>query len=53
LDNSSKFKSGEFEAVTSEFGIKYIFSDMYNPYQNAMIERFNKTLKITVYRYMT
>jgi hypothetical protein len=52
-DNGSEFKSGEFEAVTSEFGIKHIFSDAYNPRQNAMIERFNKTLKMTVYRYMT
>jgi transposase InsO family protein len=53
LDNGSKFKSGEFEAVTSEFGIKHIFSDTYNPQQNAMIEGFNKTLKMMVYRYMT
>jgi transposase InsO family protein len=39
-DNGSEFKSGKFEAVTSEFGIKHIFSDAYNPRQNAMIEHF-------------
>jgi hypothetical protein len=52
-DNGSEFKSNEFKAVTTEFEIKHIFSDTYNPCQNAMIERFNKTLKMAVYRYMT
>jgi transposase InsO family protein len=52
-DNGSEFKSNEFKAVTTEFEIKHIFSDTYNPRQNAMIERFNKTLKMAVYRYMT
>jgi hypothetical protein len=52
-DNGSEFKSNEFKAVTTEFGIKHIFSDTYNPCQNAMIERFNKTLKMAVYWYMT
>jgi hypothetical protein len=52
-DNGSEFKSNEFKAVTTEFEIKHIFSDTYNPRQNAMIKRFNKTLKMTVYRYMT
>jgi hypothetical protein len=52
-DNSSEFKSNEFKTVTTEFEIKHIFSDTYNPRQNAMIERFNKTLKMAVYHYMT
>jgi hypothetical protein len=50
-DNSSEFKSNEFKAVTTEFEIKHIFSN-HNPQQNAMIEHFNKTLKMAVYRYM-
>jgi hypothetical protein len=45
-DNSSEFKSNEFRAVTIEFEIKHIFSDTYNPCQNTMIKRFNKTLKM-------
>lgn len=52
-DNGSEFKSNEFKAVADEFSIKHIFSDTHNPRQNAMIERFNKTLKMMVYRYMT
>jgi hypothetical protein len=52
-DNGSEFKANEFSAVTTEFEIKHIFSDTYNPRQNSMIERFNKTLKMAVYRYMT
>jgi hypothetical protein len=36
-DNSSKFNSNEFKAITDEFKIKHIFSDTYNPHQNAMI----------------
>jgi hypothetical protein len=38
--------------MTTEFEIKYIFSDTYNPQQNAMIERFDKTLKMAVYWYI-
>jgi transposase InsO family protein len=52
-DNGSEFKAKEFSAVTTEFEIKHIFSDTYNPCQNSMIERFNITLKMAVYRYMT
>jgi hypothetical protein len=51
-DNGSEFKSNEFKAVTTKFEIKHKFSDTYNPCQNAMIKRFNKTLKMAVYRYM-
>jgi hypothetical protein len=38
--NSSEFKSNECKAVTTEFEIKHIFSDIYNPW----------TLKMAVYR---
>jgi transposase InsO family protein len=51
-DNGSKFKSNQFKAMTTEFEIKHIFSDIYNPRQNAMIEHFNKILKLAVYQYM-
>eukprot|EP01127_Copromyxa_protea_P022226 TRINITY_DN788_c0_g1_i6.p1 TRINITY_DN788_c0_g1~~TRINITY_DN788_c0_g1_i6.p1 ORF type:complete len:110 (+),score=9.90 TRINITY_DN788_c0_g1_i6:330-659(+) len=52
-DNGSEFISKEFQDVNNEFGIKHLFSETYAPKQNAMIERFNKTLKGAVYRYLT
>jgi transposase InsO family protein len=52
-DNGSEFKANKFKAVTEEFEIKHIFSDIYNLHQNTMIERFNKTLKMAVYWYIT
>eukprot|EP01127_Copromyxa_protea_P020689 TRINITY_DN693_c0_g2_i3.p4 TRINITY_DN693_c0_g2~~TRINITY_DN693_c0_g2_i3.p4 ORF type:complete len:108 (+),score=8.96 TRINITY_DN693_c0_g2_i3:1844-2167(+) len=52
-DNGSEFIAKEFQAVNSEFGIKHLFSETYAPKQNAQIERFNKTLKAAIYRYLT
>jgi transposase InsO family protein len=50
-DNGSEFTANEFKAMTTEHGIKHVFSDMYNPKQNVMIKCFNKTLKMAVYQY--
>lgn len=52
-DNGSEFKSNEFKAVLAKVGAKQRFSEPHNPRQNAMIERFNKTIKSMIYRYMT
>eukprot|EP01127_Copromyxa_protea_P014419 TRINITY_DN4009_c0_g2_i1.p1 TRINITY_DN4009_c0_g2~~TRINITY_DN4009_c0_g2_i1.p1 ORF type:complete len:177 (+),score=2.93 TRINITY_DN4009_c0_g2_i1:175-705(+) len=52
-DNGSEFLSTQWKAVTTEFGIKHLFSETCAPKQNATIERFNKTLKSAVYRYLT
>jgi transposase InsO family protein len=37
-DNGSEFKANEFSAMTTEFEIKHIFLDTYNPHQNSMIK---------------
>ena len=52
-DNGSEFKAKLFGDVCKDFNIKQIFSETYSPKQNAVIERFNKTLKMTVYKFMT
>jgi transposase InsO family protein len=52
-DNGSEFISAEFKAVLAKIGCKQRFSEPHNPRQNAMIERFNKTIKSMIYKYMT
>jgi len=52
-DNGSEFISNEWKAVMATHGIRHIFSPTYAPNANAMIERFNKTIKDMTYRYMT
>jgi len=52
-DNGSEFIAEEFKKVCSANSIKQLFSDTYSPQQNAVIERFNKTIKMMVYKYQT
>lgn len=52
-DNGSEFKAKEFGAVVLGAGARQIFSDVYNPRQNGVVERFNKTLKMMIYKMMT
>ena len=52
-DNGSEFKAGLFGDVCKKYRIKQIFSETYSPKQNAIIERFNKTLKMMVYKFLT
>jgi transposase InsO family protein len=52
-DNGSEFKSAEFAKVLASIGAKQRFSETYQPRHNAMVERFNKTLKGMIYRYLT
>jgi len=51
-DNGSEFISKQFQAVLAENGVKHILSETYAPTQNAIIERFNRTIKTMVYRYL-
>mgnify|MGYP003402638053 FL=1 len=52
-DNGSEFISAEFKAVLAKIGCKQRFSEPHQPRHNAVIERFNKTIKGLIYKYMT
>jgi transposase InsO family protein len=55
-DNGREFsgkKVGEFGKVCGDWGIKRIYTDTYNPRQNSIVERFNKTIKHLVNRWLT
>ena len=52
-DNGSEFIAKEFQNVCKEFGIKHVTGDSYSPKQQSMIERFNRTLKMAVYKYQS
>jgi transposase InsO family protein len=52
-DNGSEFISNEFKAVCSEFNIKHLTTDTYSPQQNAISERYNRTIKMMVYKYQS
>jgi transposase InsO family protein len=52
-DNGSEFKSNEFETLLKNNNIKHIFSSPYNPKANAIIERFNGTLKRRLEKYLS
>ncbi len=51
-DNGSEFQN-EYKKVLKKYKIKPIYSASYSPTQNAIIERFNGTLKRIIYRYMS
>ena len=52
-DNGSEFIAKEFQNACKEFGIKHVTGDSYSPKQQSMIERFNRTLKMAVYKYQS
>lgn len=52
-DNGGEFTSVAFKKLLGEYSVKQILSDVYQPTQNAIIERFNKTLKTTLYKFMS
>ena len=52
-DNGSAFISREFKDVLTGIRCTQRFSQPHNPRQNAMIERFNKTIKSMIYKFMT
>ncbi len=51
-DNGTEFKA-EFDALLIEKGIKHVMSQPYNPSTQGQVERFNKTIKTMLARYMT
>lgn len=51
-DNGLEF-AGKFDELLKAAGIKHLRSESYNPTQNSIIERFNKTLKSTIYKWYT
>jgi hypothetical protein len=52
-DNGTEFTSGEFKSLCSKYKIKHILSETYSPTQNAIIERFNRSIKMAIYKYQT
>lgn len=52
-DNGSEFKAGEFQKVLKKYGIRHIFSEPYSPTQNSVIERLNRTLKMSIYKFLS
>ena len=43
-DNGGEFTSGEFKAFCKEVGIKRELSTAYNPQQNGVVEKKNRTI---------
>ncbi len=52
-DNGVEFKNTHFDKLLADFGIKHLYSPSHMPTANAIIERFNGTIKRRLYRYMT
>jgi transposase InsO family protein len=52
-DNGSEFISKDWAALCSEYKIKHITGDTYTPKQQSHIERWNRTLKMAIYRFQT
>lgn len=49
-DNGKEFVNKDFEFLFDVFNIKHIFIPAYNPQSNGMIERFNRTLKNSIFQ---
>lgn len=52
-DNGVEFKNTHFEKLLAEYNIKHIYSPSHQPTANAIIERFNGTLKRRLYKFMS
>lgn len=58
-DNGSEFgggassKQSAFKDLMSEFGIKHISSASHTPSSQGAVERFNRTIKMKIYGYLT
>lgn len=52
-DNGSEFISDEWKAVLKKFGIKHLRTDTYSAQQNSINERFNRTIKMIIYKFLT
>jgi hypothetical protein len=51
-DNGGEFNNGTFAALMKRHQITHINTSPYNPKANGMIERFNKTLKSKIQKFM-
>jgi transposase InsO family protein len=51
-DNGSEFVSGEMKELMERFGIEQRTSQSYRPQSNGCIERFNKTIKKSIYSHL-
>jgi len=52
-DRGSEFIAGEWLELTARYGIKNVYSRAYSPTSQGCIERFNRTLKQLIYRWIT
>ncbi len=48
MDNGPQFTSSEFQQFLTEYGVCALMTMVYNPQQNGLVERWNKTLKFGV-----
>ncbi len=48
MDNGSQFTSSEFQQFLTECGVHALMTTVYNPSENGLVERWNKTLKFGI-----
>ncbi len=48
MDNGPQFASSEFQQFLSEYGVHVLMTSIYNPSDNGLVERWNKTFKFGV-----
>ena len=51
-DNGGEFNNGTFAALMTKYQITHVNTSPYNPKANGMVERFNKTLKGKIQKFM-
>lgn len=52
-DRGSEFAGKDFQRLLRRHGVKHLVSEAYSPTQNAVIERFNRTLKSMINKWLT
>ena len=52
-DRGGEFTGKEFQGLLRQYGVKHLVSEAYSPTQNAVVERFNRTLKSMVNKWLT
>src|SRR5690606_902740 len=53
LQSDKEFKSNKLKELCDKYNVNQIFSKAYHPQSNGCIERFNKTLKEQIHKYLT
>jgi hypothetical protein len=51
-DNGSEFISHDLNQLLDLYDVRHIYTKAYSPQSNAQIERFNKTIKTKIYKFM-